>query len=786
MILQISERNGFEAWRQLSQLYKPRTKSRSISLLSALMNLPPFTKDRTLLEQVLGLERLRDEYRRSSGAEVPDDLMLSVLVKCLPGHIRQHIQLQLTETSTYAETRRAVVGYESVTASWAVRLLSIEELADNDFDEYEVFDLTVYDTFEGSCKPIGVHDVRIAELRFGSVAFRERFVIANVTAPLISTGRNFSAQHVDTTLCPAEGLWLRTTLVKLIDGEWILDEFGESVSDLESLTTPIVAPRAIAEVITIAHAELLPPEDLGFDLSDDHFGVLKRAAPPRPADVPAAPGDAEVPARERDDSADPREVIVNGMRLDTNSPLRVLRDACQHLGLSTRGNKLTCLQRMWQHLQAQELISASAAERNLKDETQRSANAQPQPKVKGSPRWCKGIWLGKTLNNDVHIIGVGEKVFVKRSVRRLDPPFNSDVIAGFESYPWDYGYASLGAQLVLAKRIVPPTPFPAISVRDPGRPPPRDLDAEAVMNVPPTPDEAPPGNPAGYPAPKGAPVTPPLVVPDDVPRPEAPDVAMPAQAGQRPPMMPPPASAVMVPRMMPPPASAVMVPRASSGTRERDASALETEPPSKAPRVPPSKAPRLFQDRNVLEHEDEVVSFEFEHEEVELLEEYEFELQENVEVLSDAEKEVLSSSEVEAALDQLCVPYTPLEPELDEPSLLALDALADKVEMARLKGLGVLLPLSELDTSVTPKTLTTRFVRAWRDKKRNGAHVWLRRSRYVAREYAWLTPEREDLFSPASSSLTTRLLPILFLKLRLQGFVLAAIDVADAFLTVEQ
>ena len=121
MILQISERNGFEAWRQLSQLYKPKTKSRS-----ALMNLPPFTKDRTLLEQVLGLERLRDEYRRSSGAEVPDDLMLSVLVKCLPGHIRQHIQLQLTETSTYAETRRAVVGYESVTASWAPSNIHME------------------------------------------------------------------------------------------------------------------------------------------------------------------------------------------------------------------------------------------------------------------------------------------------------------------------------------------------------------------------------------------------------------------------------------------------------------------------------------------------------------------------------------------------------------------------------------------------------------------------------------------------------------------------------------
>ena len=40
--------------------------------------------------------------------------------------------------------------------------------------------------------------------------------------------------------------------------------------------------------------------------------LVDLSAPPRPADVPAAPGDAEVPAHERDDSAGPREVIVNG------------------------------------------------------------------------------------------------------------------------------------------------------------------------------------------------------------------------------------------------------------------------------------------------------------------------------------------------------------------------------------------------------------------------------------------------------------------------------------------
>ena len=69
----------------------------------------------------------------------------------------------------------------------------------------------------------------------------------------------------------------------------------------------------------------------------------------------------------------------------------------------------------------------------------------------------------------------------------------------------------------------------------------------------------------------------------------------------------------------------------------------------------------------------------------------------------------------------------------------------------------------------------------WRDKFINGVHVWLRRSRYVAREFGWLSPERQDLFSPASSGLTVRLLPTLFMTWKSFGYVLCAIDIADAF-----
>ncbi|CAL1143351.1 unnamed protein product [Cladocopium goreaui] len=72
MLRQIEGRNGFEVWRQLVQLFQPKTKSRAISTLSALMNIPGFTqKDRTLLDQILGLEPLQPADA-AEPAEQPD------------------------------------------------------------------------------------------------------------------------------------------------------------------------------------------------------------------------------------------------------------------------------------------------------------------------------------------------------------------------------------------------------------------------------------------------------------------------------------------------------------------------------------------------------------------------------------------------------------------------------------------------------------------------------------------------------------------------------------------
>ena len=79
-------------------------------------------------------------------------------------------------------------------------------------------------------------------------------------------------------------------------------------------------------------------------------------------------------------------------------------------------------------------------------------------------------------------------------------------------------------------------------------------------------------------------------------------------------------------------------------------------------------------------------------------------------------------------------------------------------------------------------------MRTWCEKHNSkGEAIWLRRSRFVAREFAWLEPERERLFSPASGSIISRVLPTVFLERReKENMVMASLDVRDAFLTVKQ
>ena len=80
-----------------------------------------------------------------------------------------------------------------------------------------------------------------------------------------------------------------------------------------------------------------------------------------------------------------------------------------------------------------------------------------QSDAKASARWVKGVWLGKSSRNDVHIIGTSQGVYVTRSVRRLSPRdhWNVELASSVETDVWEHGLSSLGSRLVLAKRVAP-------------------------------------------------------------------------------------------------------------------------------------------------------------------------------------------------------------------------------------------------------------------------------------------------------------------------------------------
>ena len=124
-------------------------------------------------------------------------------------------------------------------------------------------------------------------------------------------------------------------------------------------------------------------------------------------------------------------------------------------------------------------------------------------------------------------------------------------------------------------------------------------------------------------------------------------------------------------------------------------------------------------------------------------------------------------------LEQLWADF-PIESTPTAPPEAWIDELADRTELQRrLVEMGVLVPAAQFDGSVTRK-LTTKFVRDWRLKdyvNSSGDVVkrWMRRSRYVAREFANVRRLEKQLATEMKGD-------------KSYEFVLGCLDVKDVFL----
>ena len=384
---------------------------------------------------------------------------------------------------------------------------------------------------------------------------------------------------------------------------------------------------------------------------------------------------------------------------------------------------------------------------------------------KGVANWHKGIWLTKSTNNDVHVVAFGEHVLCTRSIRRLPKQWDLKLAGDVTAEPWCFGLANLGSKLINSKRVSAPEVLTYA------------LDGAG------TPDEA----------------------ASDPPSPRVPGLAVfdsttLDELARSAPMSGHKDEAARVDESVVD--DTPMVQESPAVIREGDDTQHEdSDRAAKSPRLtPPDQQMMMLRDMIAggdfsvlqalsLEHEDEPNQTYFEPNELDDLEAYDNDLNFEYEDYDDALQvgdPTSANDDMESRVKQLCRPYTNNEPILTPEELSSLDALADQVEIDRLRDLAVLLPTSAVD-GLEAKKLMTRFVRTWRDKVISNQRCWLRRSRYVAREFSWLSPDRQGLFSPASSAITS-LLPYCFLHRGSinGGQVMAALDIGDAFLTVDQ
>ena len=149
-----------------------------------------------------------------------------------------------------------------------------------------------------------------------------------------------------------------------------------------------------------------------------------------------------------------------------------------------------------------------------------------------------------------------------------------------------------------------------------------------------------------------------------------------------------------------------------------------------------------------------------------------------------------STEEVLNAPDVLWRPFHLGEPNLSPAELASIDSVAEQYELDRLIATQVLEPLPPDADKSGFRRLSTRMVNSWRVKPRpEHGDSFLRRARFVAREFRWMSSELDDaVFAPASSSVLTRVLPALLVSKCAAGedWRALSLDITDAYLTVPQ
>ena len=113
-------KNGYEAYRQLVQTYEPKTATRTMGLLHAVLS-PTFSPELSKwMEELVIWEREVERYSAMSKERLPEAVLVATLTKGAPAAIRQHLYLQAaTVGNDYQKAKQVIEGYIQATRVWS-------------------------------------------------------------------------------------------------------------------------------------------------------------------------------------------------------------------------------------------------------------------------------------------------------------------------------------------------------------------------------------------------------------------------------------------------------------------------------------------------------------------------------------------------------------------------------------------------------------------------------------------------------------------------------------------
>ena len=351
------------------------------------------------------------------------------------------------------------------------------------------------------------------------------------------------------------------------------------------------------------------------------------------------------------------------------------------------------------------------------------AKAPAAAVYKGSSHWTKGIWVGKSLTSDCHVILTKAGVMMARSVRRLPQPFDKDLIFAVRGLPWNHkpdGEAlrlkRLGGRMHRQPQgvedVVPEAEMQRMAVQ---------VGAAAAASLMKS---------------EGEPVTDEAGVSS---KPAAVAAAAPAFSGKR------KSSQAMLP-------DSATLQELVRGTSESSSSLADmadvTQKRAASDEANAGESPKHRRAGNVAQLWDMEQSIRAIHED------------HDFDAFPDWDESAISDLMLDDRnLDEeIPEEHTTFEWSLDPPSLPEeevdlLDLQSERIEVSRLVKTNVLRPIDSEAAAHFPQ-LSTRFVKVWKLKEK-----WYRRARLVARQYKWATDMALwETFSPASTSAGVRLL----------------------------